>query len=348
MMDVIYTKRLVLRVPTPEDAGALAQAINHHDVVRYILCPYPYDIAHADGFIASNLNNAIPAYSIFKDAELIGGIGLDDELELGYWITPSEWGQGYVTEASNVLLARHFAKPDAADVNSGYQPSNLGSAAVQVKLGFRIISHTTEIDKVWGEYNHDNTVLTRKDWLATQGLPIVAGDLTLRPVTMVDALDIQRIAGNDDTAPMMGVMKSPWPLDDVRDWIERRMLRMDGRWNLVIERDNQPIGFVGVGGNFDNSSSKYDLWLYYFIDKSHWGQGIATTAATALLAHVFANTDLDYVNSDSFTDNPASMATLARLGFEKVGNDVGKSAARLEPAPLFVYRLTRTKFESLS
>jgi len=78
------------------------------------------------------------------------------------------------------------------------------------------------------------------------------------------------------------------------------------------------------------------------------GQGIATRALRAILAHGFSKTSQDHVIADCFTDNPASMRVLEKVGFEKYGEDVGTSAARLEPAPLFLYRLTRTKFESLS
>jgi RimJ/RimL family protein N-acetyltransferase len=165
MTDVIKTKRLVLRVARPEDAAALARAINHHDVAKYILCPYPYDLGDAESFIASNRKKSNPAYSLFKEGTLIGGVELNDEMELGYWITPEQWGKGYVTEASKAVLARHFEQADAPEVSSGYQPSNLGSATVQVKLGFRVVSHTTESSQIWGEYSHENTILTREDWM---------------------------------------------------------------------------------------------------------------------------------------------------------------------------------------
>ena len=165
MTDVIKTKRLILRVPTPDDASAVAHAINHYDVAKFILCTHPYDTIGARGFIAKNAKQDFPAYSIFKDDQLIGGVELCVDRELGYWITPSEWGNGYVSEASNALLARHFADPNAGDVTSGYQPSNLGSAKVQVKLGFRIESHTTETHPTWGKYTHENTILTREDWM---------------------------------------------------------------------------------------------------------------------------------------------------------------------------------------
>ena len=139
---------------------------------------------------------------------------------------------------------------------------------------------------------------------------------------------------------MLGAISVPWPDDAVKTWLEKRRFVVTERWGLMIEKDGMPIGIVGLGHEpFD---------LYYFVEKAFWGQGIATRAARALLAHMFAKMDIDYIRADSFTDNPASIAVLAKLGFEKTGDDVGGSAARLEPSALFVYRLSRTKFESLS
>ena len=158
---------LILRVPTPDEhASALAHAINHYDVAKFILCPHPYDTTGALGFIAKNAKQDVPAYSIFKDDQLIGGVELCADRELGYWITPSEWGNGYVTVRPAMPCWRAILPtPDAPDVTSGYQPSNQGSAKVQVTLGFRIESHTTDTHPTWGEYTHENTILTREDWM---------------------------------------------------------------------------------------------------------------------------------------------------------------------------------------
>ena len=46
--------------------------------------------------------------------------------------------------------------------------------------------------------------------------------LILRQITVDDWSDLQRIAGNDDVAPMTARLKSPWPEVDVKAWIADR------------------------------------------------------------------------------------------------------------------------------
>ncbi|MDT8855119.1 hypothetical protein RNZ50_08835 [Paracoccaceae bacterium Fryx2] len=45
------------------------------------------------------------------------------------------------------------------------------------------------------------------------------------------------------------------------------------------------------------------------------------------------------LRADVFTDKPGSMRVLEEPGFARAGLDTGTSAARLEPAPIVLYRL---------
>ncbi|MEC7670591.1 MAG: GNAT family N-acetyltransferase, partial [Pseudomonadota bacterium] len=84
----------------------------------------------------------------------------------------------------------------------------------------------------------------------------------------------------------------------------------------------------------------------YVLGKGHWGKGLATEATSALLGFVFDRFDTDVVEADHFDDNPASGRVLAKLGFEKIGQGTGTSAARLEPTANTHYRLIRQNFEA--
>jgi len=50
--------------------------------------------------------------------------------------------------------------------------------------------------------------------------------------------------------------------------------------------------------------------------------------------------------ADHFEDNPVSGRVLRKQGLEKIGEGTGKSAARLEPAPIVLYRLTKQQFKA--
>ena len=77
----------------------------------------------------------------------------------------------------------------------------------------------------------------------------------------------------------------------------------------------------------------------YFIDPAYWGQGYATEAMWCFLKTFSPRFDLSEIGADHFEDNPARGAVLRKLGFKKSGSGMAKSQARLEPAPVTLYRL---------
>jgi len=57
---------------------------------------------------------------------------------------------------------------------------------------------------------------------------------------------------------------------------------------------------------------------YHFLPHA-WGNGYATEAATALLVHVFSQTDLDLISAVVLPDNHQSLGVVDRLGFKHRG-----------------------------
>ncbi|MEI5686316.1 GNAT family N-acetyltransferase [Sphingomonas kyungheensis] len=146
------TKRLTLRPPWPEDAGALAQAIGHDAVLRMLLrVPSPYTLADAQAFCAAPRPHDEPRFVIVAHdgggaPALIGGIGISEQEgtpNLGYWLTPSAWGRGYATEAGRavVAMARHALPIER--LAAWHFADNPASGAVLRKLGFCPTGRTT-------------------------------------------------------------------------------------------------------------------------------------------------------------------------------------------------------------
>ena len=135
------TERLTLRPAWPEDAPALAAAIGHEEVARMLArVPYPYTLADAQVWTALPRGAHEPRFLIETHEGgrplLIGGIGISENDNLGYWLTPSAWGRGYATEAGRAVIemARH-ALP-LRRLRARHFADNPASGRVLRKLGF--------------------------------------------------------------------------------------------------------------------------------------------------------------------------------------------------------------------
>jgi RimJ/RimL family protein N-acetyltransferase len=141
------TERLLLRPGWEDDALPLRDAIAHESVaLKLARLPWPYTLECARDFLRLERAEGEANFLIFKRTseapKLIGGIGIaaleeDGQPEIGYWITPSEWGKGYVTEAGRAVInaARHTLK--LPRLVSGHFADNPASGRVLMKLGFK-------------------------------------------------------------------------------------------------------------------------------------------------------------------------------------------------------------------
>ena len=77
-----------------------------------------------------------------KDGKRIGHAGIvpqlvsgAKEIEIGYWISPDFWGQGYATEAAKALTEYGFEALGQRRLVSLIQPENIASRRVAEKAG---------------------------------------------------------------------------------------------------------------------------------------------------------------------------------------------------------------------
>lgn len=152
----IRSERLFLRPGWPEDWNELFDGIADEAIVRNLAsAPWPYTAEAAHAFADMPQDPRHPHFLITlphgEGCRLIGSIKLaptDRGTELGYWIVPDLWNQGYATEAVRAVLslaatlghrrlvANHFIdNPASARVlrKAGFCPT--GEVAPRYSLG---------------------------------------------------------------------------------------------------------------------------------------------------------------------------------------------------------------------
>jgi RimJ/RimL family protein N-acetyltransferase len=169
---ILRTARLTLRPPQDDDAEWIAREIARPEVHQMLTSPpRPYGLADAKGWIGSTLDKdgvyVICAGTPLGIVDLGRGNG---EQELGYWLQTGAWGQGYMTEAAQSLVAEWFGAYDG-DLVSGHLVGNSGSAGVLRKLGFGYEASLMRHSGFWGrEVEVQRMRLTRANWARHSGI----------------------------------------------------------------------------------------------------------------------------------------------------------------------------------
>lgn len=342
---ILRTPRLVLRALERGDAPAIAAGVGNYDVARWLaVVPYPYALADAEEYLSGPMARPGLSWAICDAAGLCGIVAIDGKRgEFGYWLARDRWGRGYATEAGEAVIDHWFADRRAADLVADRFAGNERSARVLAKLGFVPVGWGMRQARALAQpVMAQGLRLTRDDWRAHGCLHLTTPRLSLRPLADRDWRAVQRIGADSRVAPVMSTIPAPWPQDRVCDWIAQSRYRGRPGFRLGVWLRRRLIGVAGLGGR--------PATCALFLDPGQWGRGYGREALRALLDHSFAAFDLAEIRAeiraDRSADNPRSGALLAGLGFVEAGRATDRSAARLEPAPIVLYRLDRQSFEA--
>lgn len=109
----------------------------------------------------------------------------------------------------------------------------------------------------------------------------------------------------------------PLERETVREQVERSQssFARDGFGLFLLalrERPEEPVGFAGLRRFGDEG----EVELLYALLPTHWGRGLATEAARAVLRFGFERVGLAEVLAGADPDNTASFRVMERLGME--------------------------------
>ncbi len=115
----------------------------------------------------------------------------------------------------------------------------------------------------------------------------------------------------------------------------------EARWELLVADPQVVIRAIVADGELVGHllafSVEDDTELSYWIDRDHWGRGIATDAVRAALDAVPGR----HVHAKVAIDNLASQRVLVKAGFVEIGRNRDVAPARGEETTEVIFALTR-------
>lgn len=145
-MDIIQTKRLLLRPFELSDASALKEIMSDFPTIAETAIPYPYIEGYAEKWIEEQLKlmqeGVGMTFGITIDAILIGSVRLEIEpkhqrAKLDYFLAKDKWGQGYATESCFAVLGYAFNHLNIIRIFAGHIKHNEASGRVLKKIGMK-------------------------------------------------------------------------------------------------------------------------------------------------------------------------------------------------------------------
>ncbi|MEU0131642.1 MULTISPECIES: GNAT family N-acetyltransferase [unclassified Streptomyces] len=154
-------------------------------------------------------------------------------------------------------------------------------------------------------------------------------DVTLREVRDAD-LPLFFAFMSDPEAVRMAAFTSADPSDRAMfDSHWQRIRASDTVTIRTVLADGVVVGTVGVYG------APAEREVTYWVDRAHWGEGLATAALRALLDAVPDRP----LHARAAADNTGSVRVLRRCGFTVTGTDRGYAEARGEETDEVLLRL---------
>lgn len=144
--------------------------------------------------------------------------------------------------------------------------------------------------------------------------------LILRPFTLEDALEVQRLAGDKDIAATTLFIPHHYEDGVAEEWIGKHQEEFDKgeviTFAIVHREDKFLVGAIALS---DIKKEYETASMGYWIGKPFWNQGYCTEAAHAVLKYGFEVLNLNKIHAHHFKRNPASGKVMLKLGMRYEG-----------------------------
>ena len=162
MSELLRTDRLIIRDWADDDASAALAIYGNPEVARWLTPaleqvddePAMRELLRAWGAETADGEGGLGHWAVvLADAGVVvGGVSLhllpvgEQDVEIGYQISPEHWGNGYANEAAQHVIDRAFSL-DIDEVFALVRPTNHRGEAIAHRLGMAWVGET---DKYYG------------------------------------------------------------------------------------------------------------------------------------------------------------------------------------------------------
>jgi RimJ/RimL family protein N-acetyltransferase len=169
--------------------------------------------------------------------------------------------------------------------------------------------------------------------------------LVLRPLTRADGPAIAAEINCYDISKNLSRVPFPYSLADAEaflSWAEGLDHRSAFRHIALKQEPALLIGLISYDWVEESQQAELGYWLV----QKHWGKGLMSEAARAMVAHAFSSGGIEQLGSCYFDENPASGRVLAHAGFAATGACAQFSRARNTEVPVTMMALSRVAWET--
>lgn len=166
--------------------------------------------------------------------------------------------------------------------------------------------------------------------------------LILRPFTLEDAAEVQRLAGDWEVARITLNVPHPSQNGMAESWIARQAENQNTcNFAIVLRASSQLCGCVGL--RFDDANATAEMG--YWIGVPFWNKGFCTEAASAVVDHGFSTRDLHKVQARHLGCNIASGCVMQKIGMTREGTLRQHVLRHDERHDLVCYGILRSEWE---
>lgn len=151
--------RVTLRTIEREDCSFLTEHRNRERVRRPFAWPFPANEAEMTEYFENVICDDDSVHLLIcDDDEPVGfvSVSVEDERtrwgDLGVWVVPEHWGEGYATAAAELIVDYAFAERNLHRLLARPLATNEASARIWEKLGFTHEGTLREQEFDGGEY----------------------------------------------------------------------------------------------------------------------------------------------------------------------------------------------------